>query len=174
MQETQAEMKCKNCKKSITKFSESGLCNSCVRKGDKSPAWKGKKAGYRSIHLYLDRTWGKTGICERCGKNKGLTDWSNNSGKYLRSDRKDWEELCRSCHKLKDMPADYGIRAQAWLRHAKRHTKAVIQLNLNREVIAEYISIHEASRRTNIQASLIIANLKDRTRTNKGNIWIYK
>lgn len=172
--ETQADRKCKDCKKLITKSSKSGYCNSCVRKGDRSNLWKGNNAGLRSVHLFLDRTWKKKGVCERCGKSGRLTDWSNNSGKYLRTDRNDWEELCRSCHKLKDMPEDYGIRAQVWLKNAKRHTKAVIQLNLNKEIIGEYISIHEASRRTNIQASLIIANLKGRSRTNKGNIWMYK
>ena len=68
--------------------------------GEKSPSWKGEQAGYDAKHSRIKRLWNKTGKCEKCNQEK-YTEWSNNSGKFLRN-RSDWEELCIRCHRIKD------------------------------------------------------------------------
>lgn len=74
--------------------------------GEKHWLWKGENAGYVSKYMWLNLHFKKTGICEICQKNCGIkfpkgTEWANISDKYLR-DRKDYYELCRSCHRLYD------------------------------------------------------------------------
>lgn len=69
--------------------------------------WKGDNASYRSQHIWLERHYQKTGICQNCG-GSGKTDWANKSGNYNRLDRSDWIELCRTCHKNYDFK--YNIR----------------------------------------------------------------
>lgn len=74
------------------------------KKGNKHPLWKGKNAGYISIHEWINRRLGTPDICEMCGKS-GLTGrkihWANKDHKYKRN-KKDWIRLCISCHKKYD------------------------------------------------------------------------
>lgn len=77
-------------------------------KGEKNVNWKGDKASYYAKHIWAKNNFVKTGICEICGLRKTIknskygTHWSNTSGTYLR-DRRDWRELCVSCHKKQDL-----------------------------------------------------------------------
>lgn len=66
-----------------------------------SPFWKGDKAGYDALHVWIKKYFPKPSQCQRCGKVTDALDASNNSGKYLR-DASDWEYLCKSCHLKKD------------------------------------------------------------------------
>ena len=70
--------------------------------GEFSPNWRGDMVGYRGIHSWIEKTFGKPNRCEEC-KNKGdwRYEWSNLSGKYKRQ-RSDWERLCVYCHRIKD------------------------------------------------------------------------
>lgn len=52
---------------------------------------------YNTIHQWNLRNWVKTGVCELCNT-KTKTQWSNISGKYIRFDKADWQELCAKCH----------------------------------------------------------------------------
>ena len=65
-----------------------------------NPAWKGNNATIGSIHCWVRANFTKKNICLFCGK-KGKTDWSNKKHTYLRI-KKDWQELCRSCHQKYD------------------------------------------------------------------------
>jgi len=75
-------------------------------KGDNNPRWKGKKVGKSAMHGWMARNWRKSGICEHCNNHK-KTDWANKTGKYIRGDRNDWLELCRSCHTTYDGKIKY-------------------------------------------------------------------
>lgn len=75
-----------------------------IKSGENHWNWKGESVGYRAVHRWLVRVYGRSDICEHCGNRPGLTknnkpkiQWANISGKYLR-DRKDWKQLCISCH----------------------------------------------------------------------------
>lgn len=62
--------------------------------------FKGTKNEYRSLHKRINRKFGKSEICEHCGKArlKGKQiHWANISGNYL-EDRNDWVRLCVKCH----------------------------------------------------------------------------
>jgi len=70
------------------------------QEGENHPLWKGDKVGYTGLHDWISVHWGKARnyFC-KCGK-QGL-DWANITGIYSR-DRKNWEPMCRSCHKKFD------------------------------------------------------------------------
>lgn len=87
--------------------------------GEKSNQWLGNDASYNSKHRWIQRHWKRTGKCEFCGitppprKNgRSGTEWSNVSGKYDRSDRKDWQELCSKCHKFYDKALRLKVKEQ--------------------------------------------------------------
>lgn len=61
------------------------------------PHYKGKKAGYRAIHVFIVRKLGRAIKCSRCLKESGRIHWSNIDHKYSR-DLKDWVQLCSTCH----------------------------------------------------------------------------
>lgn len=62
---------------------------------------------YRNIHNWVSYNWGKANHCEKCGLNKpnGIKRtfcWANLNKKY-RKIRKEWKQMCYSCHKKHDM-----------------------------------------------------------------------
>lgn len=71
------------------------------RHGKINPKWKGDSVEYRGLHLWIERTLGKSQACQHCPK-AHLTGhkihWANRSGKYLR-DVNDWLRLCVKCHR---------------------------------------------------------------------------
>jgi len=70
--------------------------------GEKHHAWKGNKVGYKGVHDWIGRNFGKPKFCEHCGtKNAKKFEWANISQKYKR-DRVDWLRLCTSCHRNYD------------------------------------------------------------------------
>ena len=82
--------------------------------------------GYRALHRYIERKYGKPTKCLHCGSTEKL-NWANKSGEYRR-DFEDWLELCSSCHKKHDIlhPAKVRLdRPDRWLgrERPKRSTK---------------------------------------------------
>lgn len=71
-----------------------------AKKGENHWFWKGDKVGYKSLHEWVYRKYGKPKICEKCGAIKNL-EWALGNKKQSR-DLKDWIQLCRSCHKRYD------------------------------------------------------------------------
>ena len=69
--------------------------------GERHWLWQGDTTGYQGVHSYMQRNYPKTGRCETCGKD-ARTHWSNVDHRYRRV-RKDWVELCPSCHKKHDL-----------------------------------------------------------------------
>ena len=70
------------------------------RRNENNPNWKGDKAGYTPIHIWVKARKPKPQICERCSK-KGFLDLANISQEYKR-DVEDFIWLCRSCHMKED------------------------------------------------------------------------
>jgi hypothetical protein len=97
-------------------------------------AWKGEKAGYRAVHIWVSKYFGTPSRCEHCGK-RGTghaMHWANLSGKNKRV-RTDWKRLCVKCHKKLDMlkhykatitgdkyPMDFTVEASSWSTAASR------------------------------------------------------
>jgi len=69
-------------------------------KGKNNPRWKGNDVGYYALHKWIRKVKPKPLCCERCAINKKL-EIANLSGEYKR-DIKDFEWLCRSCHRKMD------------------------------------------------------------------------
>lgn len=67
--------------------------------GESNPMWKGNKAGYRSLHHWVEKWLGKAYECVYCGKNKLETriHWASISHKAKR-DLEDFISLCALCH----------------------------------------------------------------------------
>jgi hypothetical protein len=73
------------------------------RNGRTANAWKGEKAGYHAVHLWLTKHFIKSNACEICGTtNYSRLEWANISGKYKR-ERSDYKVLCPKCHRLLDL-----------------------------------------------------------------------
>lgn len=70
---------------------------------EKSPTWKGEKAGYSALHYWIRNKLGRPSICFHCKRtDQKRYEWANISGKYKR-DVTDWIRLCKKCHtKLDD------------------------------------------------------------------------
>ena len=67
---------------------------------EKHGLWKGDDASYNAIHIWITNNFGKPILCEKCGNTKKI-EWSKKDYKYKR-ERKDWQTLCRSCHRRYD------------------------------------------------------------------------
>lgn len=71
-----------------------------AHKAEKHWNWKGGKAKYGAIHMWINRQLGKPDKCEHCSK-KGLKGraihWANINHKYRRN-LNDWIRLCMKCH----------------------------------------------------------------------------
>lgn len=65
--------------------------------------WKGDRAGYMAIHLWLRRQRGDPKKCEKCPLNdpERKYEWANIDHKYKRV-VEDWLRLCTSCHRKYD------------------------------------------------------------------------
>jgi hypothetical protein len=74
---------------------------------EKSSNWKGDKASYSSIHLWLYNNYGKPKKCEgkNCRGNSKNIDYALIKGKKHQHKRENYLTLCKSCHALYD---DWG------------------------------------------------------------------
>lgn len=80
-----------------------GEFTSAQTSGDKNTNWKGDKASYFAIHMWVSSHYGRPSECEHCGTTvKRMYNWANISQQYKR-DRSDWKRLCVSCHKKYDL-----------------------------------------------------------------------
>jgi len=84
---------------------------SLLSKEEKNPNWKGKKAGYTSIHIWLKTNHGKADKCENLdciGKSK-IYDYALLRNKEYDHKRENFIKLCRSCHKKYDLSNNFFI-----------------------------------------------------------------
>ncbi len=93
----------------------------CGIQGEQNNKWKGDKVGYASKHAWIRRHYGKADHCEfNPSHTSRHYEWCNISRKYKR-DRKDFVQLCRSCHRFMDK-GDYCSRGHrftpenTWMR----------------------------------------------------------
>lgn len=74
---------------------------------------------YKSIHLKVNKRFGKPDTCENCLKT-GLTGklihWANISGEY-QLDRSDWKRLCAKCHFKFDYKYRFGFDYESNILH---------------------------------------------------------
>lgn len=102
--------KCPTCNKPISRRAK--FCgkhrNTDLQKGENHYEWKGDKASYSSIHVWVSRRKGKPRLCEHCGTTTSKKfEWANISGNYKRV-LSDWVRLCTKCHHHHDKIAVRG------------------------------------------------------------------
>jgi len=73
---------------------------SFMRLGDKNPAWNFINPHIKTIHRRFRNKYGKAVLCGHCGSTVNV-EWSNKNHAYDFV-RKDWRQLCRSCHNKYD------------------------------------------------------------------------
>lgn len=105
--------KCIDCNSVLAKRS-SIRCKSCSKSGNLHPLygitgenshrWNHGIPSYRTIHGRVVASYGNAYCCENedCDKKSKNFDWSNKDHKYSSIERKYWQQLCKSCHKLYD------------------------------------------------------------------------
>lgn len=81
---------------------ETRLRFSKERKGAGNPCWMGDLAAKTSIHCWVRGNFIDPKKCEHCGCKNRKLDWSNKNHTYSRN-RKDWQRLCRGCHRKYDI-----------------------------------------------------------------------
>ncbi len=70
--------------------------------GENHSKWKGDKAKYITMHIWVARWKGKPKLCEHCGTTTAKRfEWANKDHKYKR-DLNDYIRLCRKCHEEYD------------------------------------------------------------------------
>lgn len=67
-----------------------GMCN-----------WKGEKAKYAAVHMWVRRVKGKPSKCKHCGASERKLHWANIDHKYKRNPD-DFIPLCVPCHRRYD------------------------------------------------------------------------
>ena len=67
------------------------------------PCWKGEKAKYSAIHVWVVKHKGVASVCSFCGvtSEKTRIEWSNKDHKYRRN-LEDYVALCVDCHYVYD------------------------------------------------------------------------
>jgi hypothetical protein len=68
-----------------------------VRRGPEAANWGGDTVCYETIHVWVRRNFGRATKCRHCGTQEGRIQWANKSKQYWRV-RKDWIQLCVTCH----------------------------------------------------------------------------
>lgn len=66
--------------------------------GSKNHMWKGENASIGSKHNWLHNNYKKGNMCEHCKSTGKKLDWALIHGKKYNHNRKNFIELCRSCH----------------------------------------------------------------------------
>jgi hypothetical protein len=158
-----AEMKicsADGCNKQISKNAKK--CGSCSKKGsipwnkgivweegsarqvgEKNTQWKGDDAGYKAIHVWLNRRFGKPDHCEMCGtrekKQPKFFHWAKLKGKQYTHDRENFWMLCVNCHNEYDS-GEYQQRK-------KDRSKAIaeqVSSGKTRKDIAQHFGVTES------------------------------
>lgn len=86
------------------------------QKNENNRNWKGNKAGYKAIHLWVRAHLEKPKICPIC-KEREVREVANLDGKYSR-DLNTWKWLCRSCHLRMDDVANKAWRTKKGGKYA--------------------------------------------------------
>lgn len=116
-------VKCLDCNKDLDKKGRNkyARCCRCVNKmlklGSNNSQWRCDSVGYRAVHSWMQRHFGKANRCDDCNDiNSKRYEWANISGKYKR-DLSDWKMNCSSCH------IKYHRRNFEWNKESHRNRK---------------------------------------------------
>lgn len=76
-----------------------------IQANENNGMWKGDKASYVAIHMWVRRHKGLPTVCATCNKTSDVPrviQWANVDHKYTRN-LDEWVSLCASCHKKHDI-----------------------------------------------------------------------
>jgi len=131
---------CPNCKKNLI-YPKYNLCQKCSginRRNEKCYAWKGDKAGYKAIHIWIRKNKPKPQFCEKCKKNKPK-QIANISGEYKR-DINDYKWLCCKCHIKMDKIGEKSSLKQT-IKIDMNKAKELRQKNMSYEAISKEMGV---------------------------------
>lgn len=93
------------------------------QKNENNRNWKGDKAGYKAVHLWVRSHLEKPTLCPMC-KKIPPREVANLDGKYSR-DLSTWKWLCRSCHLRMD-----NVAKKAWETKRKNKKERGVDLSV--------------------------------------------
>ncbi|HEC65379.1 MAG TPA: hypothetical protein ENI23_08795 [bacterium] len=72
--------------------------------GEKHPNWQGDKVGYKGLHQWVNKKFGKANKCENksCNKTSDMYEYSLLKGKEYERKRENFWQLCVKCHRSYD------------------------------------------------------------------------
>jgi len=132
-------------------------------------------AKYRNEYLYAHKwvykNFGKASCCELDATHSSkVFEWSNKSKHYIR-DRKDWIQLCQSCHRKMDYTENTRRALKERNMGNKYNVKKVMQKDIMGNFIKEWESGREAARVLDILPTSICNAVMGRAKTAGGYIW---
>lgn len=73
--------------------------------GKLSSQWKGDRAKYQALHIWIRTHHGKADHCsnKKCEGKSSEFQWALKSGKSYSRNVNDYQQMCRSCHRKMDM-----------------------------------------------------------------------
>ncbi len=86
---------------------------SIFKKGSKNPAWKGDDVSYYALHIWMKKHFGRANKCRNRNKQilnfkcSGISNnfqWARIKGHRYSRNKKDYYQLCISCHSKYDAP----------------------------------------------------------------------
>ncbi len=73
--------------------------------GKKSSQWKGDKAKYQALHTWIRTHHGKADYCVNpmCPGKSSQYQWALKKGRKYSRNIRDYQQMCRSCHRKMDI-----------------------------------------------------------------------
>lgn len=129
-------------------------------------------AEYRRVHHFVIKENGRASFCARDVSHKSKRfEWSNISGKY-KWDSSDYESLCVSCHRKKDIKPDTRYKlSQSHMGQVSARKRAVRRFTKDGTLVEEYESLTRAAQDTKILITSIANALSGRSEMAGGYIW---
>jgi hypothetical protein len=134
---------------------------------------------YSGFHSKLRRINGKANKCENADCNKPNAkrfEWALIKGRKYSSDRKDYIQLCSSCHRKYDETEERKRKISENHKGViyNDNRRVVVQLDQKGNKINEFPSVMSASKNTGILRTSIMNCLSGRSSNSGGFLWKYK
>lgn len=104
--------------------------------GEKSSQWKGDYAKYQALHAWIRKHHLPADHCcnPKClGKSKEY-QWALKKGKKYSRDIKDYQQMCRSCHRLMDITNETKEKISTSLKKLPKSGKKINCLVCGKEI----------------------------------------
>lgn len=110
--------------------------------GDKNPSWKGDRASYNAIHMWLRDNFGSAHMCEiKATWHSSKFEWALRKGRSHGHKRENYIQLCTSHHRT----YDYTIERREKISQSLKGRKITWKCHYGRNKRGQFIKKIHAS-----------------------------